>query len=211
MGPPGAGKGTQARLLHERRGLPQISTGDMLRAIARTETPLGHEVRPLQAAGKLISDDLVIRVVEERTSQDDCKNGYVLDGFPRTTMQAEKLEKLAAEQKNKLIALLVDVPFDLLEKRATGRRTCPDCGEIYNIYFKPPKVEGVCDLHPDMQLTQRADDMPEKVSVRLEAYEQQTQPLIDFYKKSNRLHQVDGTLEPEVIYEQIEQLLAKNA
>src|SRR3954468_1710862 len=138
MGAPGAGKGTQAKLLHERHGLPQISTGDILREIAKTDTPLGREVKAIQAAGKLVPDDVVIQVVEDRTSRDDSKNGYVLDGFPRTTAQAAKLEDLAKRQEHEITAILVDVPSDLLEKRATGRRSCPIGGEIYNIYSKPP-------------------------------------------------------------------------
>src|SRR3954471_8931265 len=125
MGAPGAGKGTQARLLEERLGVPQISTGDMFRALAKTETPLAEEVRAVQAAGKLVSDDLVIRVVEERTNREDCRNGYILDGFPRTTAQAAMLEKLAVEQGNRIQAILVETPTELLEQRMTGRRSCP--------------------------------------------------------------------------------------
>ena len=208
MGAPGAGKGTQARLLEERRGLPQISTGDIFRALAKSNSPLAAEVRDVQAAGKLISDELVIRVVEERTSREDCRGGYVLDGFPRTTVQAEMLEKLAAEQGHEIVAIFVDVPFDLLEKRATGRRVCPVCGEIYNIYFRPPVTEGVCDKHPEAQLTHRADDTSEKIIVRLKTYEQQTRPLIDYYAASSRLHRVDGTRDPEAIYADIEKIVA---
>src|ERR671932_685568 len=124
MGAPGAGKGTQARLLQERLGLPQISTGDMFRELAKAETPLAEEVRAVQAAGKLISDDLVIRVVREPTRREDCKRGYILDGFPRTTAQAAMLEKLAEEQGKKILAIWVDVPLELLEKRTVGRRMC---------------------------------------------------------------------------------------
>jgi adenylate kinase len=207
MGAPGAGKGTQARLLQERHGLPQISTGDMFRALATDQTKLAEEVRAVQAAGKLISDDLVIRVVQERTNREDCKHGYVLDGFPRTTVQAAMLEKLAVEQGKKILAVLVDVPFEDLEKRATGRRSCPVCREIYNIYFKPPKVDNVCDLHPDVQLEHRTDDTAEKIKVRLATYEQQTRPLLDYYEKSNRLRKVDGTRDPEAIYADIEKIV----
>src|SRR5919112_3593405 len=158
MGAPGAGKGTQARLLQERLGLPQISTGDMFRALLKTETPLAEELRPILSAGALVPDELTIRIVRERTAQSDCRGGYVLDGFPRTTAQAEMLEGLAAEQRHALLAVLVDVPYDVLEKRMTGRRNCPVCGEIYNVYFKPPAREGFCDLHPEVRLVQRADD-----------------------------------------------------
>jgi adenylate kinase len=207
MGAPGAGKGTQARLLQERLGLPQISTGDMFRELARADTPLATEVRSVQAAGKLVSDDLVIRVVHERTGRADCAHGYILDGFPRTTTQAAMLEKLAVEQGNKISAVLVDVPFELLEQRATGRRSCPVCGEIYNIYFKPPQREGFCDLHPETPLTHRADDTSEKIRVRLATYEEQTRPLLDYYEASKRLQRVDGTRDPEAIYVDIEKIV----
>jgi len=210
MGAPGAGKGTQARLLQERLLWPQISTGDMFRELAKAETALAAEVRALQAAGKLVSDDLVIRVVHERTGRDDCKHGYILDGFPRTTAQAAMLEKLAVEQGNKIQALLVDVPFELLERRATGRRSCPVCGEIYNVYFKPPQIEGVCDLHPEARLIHRADDTSEKIRVRLATYEEQTQPLLDYYEASRRLSRVDGTRDPEAIYADLEKIVTND-
>ena len=171
MGAPGAGKGTQARLLQERLKFPQISTGDMFRALAETQTPLAEEVRAIQQAGRLIPDELVIRVVEDRTAKDDCHDGYILDGFPRTAAQAEMLEELAVRQHKKLSAILIDVPSELLEKRMTGRRSCPICGEIYNIYFKPPKSDNVCDRHTKAQLTVRDDDRPEKTLVRLETYD----------------------------------------
>ena len=207
MGAPGAGKGTQARLLQERTGLPQISTGDIFRELAKADTPLAREVREVQAAGRLVSDDLVIRVVQERTNREDCRRGYVLDGFPRTTAQAATLERLAAEQGNKIQAVLVDVPADVLERRATGRRSCPVCGEIYNVHFKPPKREGVCDLHPEAELVHRSDDNAEKIRVRLETYEQQTRPLVDYYEQSHRLRRVDGTRDVEAIYADIEKVV----
>ena len=207
MGAPGAGKGTQARLIQERHGLPQISTGDIFRALAKEETPLAVEVREVQSSGKLISDELVIRVVRERTGREDCRNGYILDGFPRTTGQATMLENLANEQKHEIVAILVDVPLDQLEKRATGRRSCPVCGEIYNVYFKPPAKDGVCDLHPDAQLIHRSDDTADKIKVRLNTYEQQTRPLLDYYQAANRLHRVDGTRDTEAIYAEIEKIV----
>jgi len=207
MGAPGAGKGTQARLLQERQHLPQISTGDMFRALAETQTPLAEEVRAIQLAGWLIPDELVIRVVEDRTAREDCRSGYILDGFPRTAAQAEMLEELAARQRKKLSAILIDVPLELLEKRMTGRRSCPICGEIYNVYFRPAKVDSQCDYHPGAQLTQRADDRQEKVRVRLETYKRETAPLLDYYRHTGRLHQVDGTRSPEEIYGDIEQIL----
>ena len=207
MGAPGAGKGTQARLLQERLQLPQISTGDILRARSQQKDALAEEIRKVQEAGKLASDDLVIRVVQDRTSSPDCANGYVLDGFPRTPAQAEMLERMAAEQGNEIAAILVDVPSELLEKRAIGRRSCPICGEIYNVFFKPPKIEGRCDFHPDAVLVQRADDTAEKIKVRLNTYNEQTKPLIEFYEKTGRLSRVDGTKDQETIHGEIRDIL----
>jgi adenylate kinase len=207
MGAPGAGKGTQARLLQERLQLPQISTGDILRARAQQHDELAEEIRKVQEAGKLASDNLVIRVVQDRTSQPDCANGYVLDGFPRTPAQAEMLEQLAAEQGHTLAAILIDVPAEFLEKRAIGRRSCPVCGEIYNIYFKPPRREGFCDLHPEAVLLQRADDTEEKIRVRLATYNELTKPLIDYYDNTGRLHRVGGTQDQETIHREIRNIL----
>ena len=207
MGAPGAGKGTQARLLQERLHLPQISTGDMFRALAQTQSPLAEEVRAIQQAGNLIPDELVIRVVEDRTAHDDCRNGYILDGFPRTAAQAEMLEQLAGRQHKKLSTIFVDVPLELLEKRITGRLSCPICGEIYNLYFRPAKVDNRCDLHPEAQLTHRADDTSEKVRVRLDTYNRETEPLLDYYQRTGRLHRVNGTESPEYIYREIERIV----
>jgi adenylate kinase len=207
MGAPGAGKGTQARLLQERLNLPQISTGDIFRALAKTESPLAEEVRSIQQAGRLIPDDVVIRVVEDRTSQPDCQNGYVLDGFPRTAAQAEMLEGLATRQDKVLSAILIDVPFEWLEKRMTGRRICPACGEIYNIYFRAPKNDSRCDLHPDTELIHRADDDEQKVRVRLETFNRETAPVLEYYRRTERLQRVDGMQDPEQIYAEIANLL----
>ncbi|MGI8656636.1 MAG: adenylate kinase [Pyrinomonadaceae bacterium] len=210
MGAPGAGKGTQARLLEERTGLPQISTGDMFRALKEEQTQLAEEVRGIMEAGKLVPDEVTIRVVRERTGRSDCQNGYILDGFPRTPAQAAMLEKLAVEQGKGIQAILVDVPLELLEQRMVGRRNCPVCGEIYNIYFKLPKSDNVCDLHTDAQLEHRADDNPETVKARLATYENQTRPLLDYYQSANLLHRVDGTRETEAVYADIEKLLNDN-
>ena len=204
MGAPGAGKGTQARLLQERLNLPQISTGDMFRALKEAQTPLADEVRVLMAAGQLVPDDVTIRVVRERTAQDDCRNGYILDGFPRTPAQAAMLETLASEQGNTIQAIEIRMPRELLAKRMTGRRNCPVCGEIYNVHFRPPRVDNVCDLHPQAQLVHRADDTPSTVEARLATYEEQTRPLLDYYQGRNVLFVVDGTRAPEEIYKDIE-------
>ena len=208
MGAPGAGKGTQARLLQERLRLPQISTGDIFRALKNAQTPLAQEVREIMERGQLVPDELTIRLVKERTSQPDCKNGYILDGFPRTPAQAASLEKLAVEQGNDIVAVQIDVPSELLEQRMTGRRNCPVCGEIYNIFLKPPKFDNVCDFHPDAQLVHRADDNVETVKARLATYEKQTQPLIDYYKAAGLLHVVDGTRGPEAIYNDVARIVS---
>lgn len=207
MGAPGAGKGTQARLLQERMGLPQISTGDIFRSLAEANTPLANEVREIQQSGRLIPDQVVIRVVEERTAQDDCRNGYILDGFPRTAAQAEMLEHLAERQRNGIKAILIDVPIELLMMRLTGRRTCPVCGEIYNIYFRPPRFDNRCDLHPEKELLHRADDAPEKIQVRLKTYVNETAPLLDYYERTKRLHRIDGTRDVEGLYADVQRVL----
>jgi adenylate kinase len=202
MGAPGAGKGTQARLIQERLGLPQISTGDMLRALAT------DDIHTTQASGRLISDAVVIDLVRQRTAVDDCRNGYVLDGFPRTLVQAEMLDQLANAEEKRLRAILIDVAASVLEKRLTGRRNCPVGKEIYNIYFKPPRLDNTCDVH-EVQLLQRADDTIDKVQVRLEAYEKQTAPVIDYYKQAGRLEIVDGDQETETIYSELEKIVTK--
>ncbi len=211
MGAPGAGKGTQARLLQRRLNLPQISTGDMFRALKDANTPLADEVRALMKAGQLVPDDLTIQVVRERTGRDDCRHGYILDGYPRTPAQAAMLETLAAEQGKKIQAIEIEVPLEFLSKRMVGRRNCPVCGEIYNLYFKPPKNDSVCDLHPDTQLNHRSDDNLDTVQARLTTYEEQTRPLLDYYKGANLLHVVDGTREAEDIYADIEKIVTSAA
>ncbi|PWT92559.1 MAG: adenylate kinase [Blastocatellia bacterium] len=207
MGAPGAGKGTQARLLQERLHLPQISTGDIFRSLKNANTPLAQELREIMERGELVPDELTIRIVRERTAAQDATHGYVLDGFPRTPAQAASLELLALEQQKEIVPILIDVPRDQLEKRMTGRRNCPVCNEIYNVYFKPPLNDNVCDLHPDAKLITREDDNAETVRTRLETFEQQTRPLIDFYRDKNLLRIVDGTADVEVIYRDIERII----
>jgi adenylate kinase len=207
IGAPGAGKGTQARLLQERHGLPQISTGDMFREMKSLDTPLAREVQGIMAAGTLVPDDVTYRMVEDRTSRADSRNGYVLDGYPRTAVQARQLEELATVQGKEIEAITVDVPRDELIRRLTGRRSCPACGEIYNIYSKPPKSDNVCDKHPDAKLVHRADDNEDSVSTRLATYDEQTKPLLEYYEKSGRLKKVDGSGEVEEIYREISKLI----
>ncbi|HYW73621.1 MAG TPA: nucleoside monophosphate kinase [Pyrinomonadaceae bacterium] len=203
MGAPGAGKGTQARLIQERLGLPQISTGDILRALA------AEDIHSTQASGNLVSDDFVIELVRERTANPDCRNGYVLDGFPRTIAQAERLEDLTAEQGMILEAILIDVPTEVLERRLTGRRMCPVGNETYNVYFKPPRADNICDTHAGVALQQRADDYLDKVHIRLETYRRQTAPVLDYYRRSGRLDVVDGNHQSEEIYASIRDLVVK--
>jgi adenylate kinase len=163
------------------------------------------------ARGELVPDDLTIQLVKDRTSREDAKKGYILDGFPRTPAQAESLEQLALEQQKEIIPILIDVPLDDLEKRMTGRRSCPVCGEIYNIYFKPPISDNVCDLHPTAQLIARADDNSETVKTRLATFEKQTRPLIDFYQSKGLLRTVDGKGNAEGIYRDVERVINSEA
>ncbi len=207
IGAPGAGKGTQARLLEERKGIPQISTGDMFREMKTLDTPLAREVQEIMRSGRLVPDEVTFRMVKDRTSREDCRGGYILDGYPRTAVQAEQLEGLATEQGFVILAIEVDVPREELMRRLTGRRSCPVCGEIYNIYSKPPKTEGRCDLHPDAELTHRADDNEESVGTRLATYDEQTEPLIEYYANSGRLKKVSGTGSVEEIYTELERLV----
>jgi adenylate kinase len=201
IGPPGAGKGTQSRQLAEKYRIPQISTGDILREMARLETKLGLQLKAIIAAGQLVSDEVLASVIQTRTTQPDCSNGYILDGFPRTPSQARTLEKLARGQGKEVHLVSIDISRAALMQRLTGRRTCSKCGEIYNLYFRPPKQEGICDLCGS-PLTHRADDKEETVCTRLTAYEQQTAPLIDYYRANERLVVVNGERPvPEVFRE----------
>jgi adenylate kinase len=205
IGAPGAGKGTQARLLEERRGIPQISTGDMFRALKNAETPLAREVQLIMKEGKLISDHITFEIVKDRTARET--GSYILDGYPRTAVQARDLENLAKDQGREIQAIQVDVPLENLEKRMTGRRSCPVCGEIYNVYFKPPKNTGFCDFHPEATLNHRADDNEESVRTRLATYEANTKPLLDYYEQTGRLQKIDGERGVEEIYAELEKLI----
>lgn len=193
LGAPGAGKGTQAKKLIDKYGLPQISTGDLLRAAVAAGSPLGKEAKSYMDKGELVPDSVVLGMVEERLKQDDCKKGYILDGFPRNTAQAEALDKMLASLNMSLdAALSVDVPFEDLMKRLTGRRTCKSCGQMYNMHFKPPQKEGACDKCSG-ELFQRDDDKEETIKKRLDVYNAQTAPLIDYYQKKGILKAVSGT------------------
>lgn len=203
LGAPGAGKGTQAKILVEKYGIPQISTGDLLRAAVAAGTTLGKEAKSYMDKGELVPDSVVLGMVEERLKQDDCKKGYILDGFPRNTKQAEALDKMLSSLNMSLTAALsVDVPFDDLMKRLTGRRTCKACGQMYNIYFNPPKKDGVCDKCGG-ELFQRDDDKEETIKKRLEVYNAQTAPLIDYYRSKGILKSVVGTGSIEDIFKKV--------
>ncbi|HEB74974.1 MAG TPA: adenylate kinase [Nitrospirae bacterium] len=203
LGAPGAGKGTQAKKLVDKYGIPQISTGDILRKAVADGTPLGKEAKSYMDKGELVPDSVVIGLVKERLAQDDCKKGFILDGFPRNTAQAEVLDKVLEEMGIPLeVALSVDVDMDILMKRLTGRRTCRQCGQMYNIYFSPSQKEGVCDKCGG-ELYQRDDDKEETIRKRLEVYEAQTAPLIEYYKNKGILKSVEGTGEIDEIFAKI--------
>jgi adenylate kinase len=193
LGAPGAGKGTQAKKIIEKYPIPQISTGDLLRAAVAAGTALGKEAKSFMDKGELVPDSVVLGMVEERLKQDDCKKGYILDGFPRNTKQAEALDSMLGSLGLPLTAALsVDVPFEDLMKRLTGRRTCKSCGQMYNIYYNRPAKENVCDKCGG-ELFQRDDDKEETIKKRLEVYNAQTSPLIDYYGKKGILKSVAGT------------------
>lgn len=199
LGAPGAGKGTQARQISKALGFPQISTGDILRAAAKKGTALGLAAKAKMEAGELVPDDVVCAIVEERIDEPDCRQGFILDGVPRTISQAKFVDRmLQARGLGDPLVFDIRVDHELLMKRLTGRRTCSICGEIYNIYWDPPKMEGVCDKDGG-RLLQRADDQEEAIRHRLLEYEKQTSPLIDFYRARNLLHEVDGNRSPELI------------
>ncbi len=201
LGAPGAGKGTQAREVSNQFAIPQISTGDVLREAVKKQTALGMAAKSKIEAGELIPDEVVCGIVEERVSEPDCAKGFILDGFPRTIAQAEFVDRmLETKGRGNPLVLNIMVAQDVLMKRLTGRRTCSVCGEIYNVYFNPPKHQGVCDRDSG-KLTQRADDNEETIRQRLVAYEKQTSPLIDYYRRKNLLRDVEGDKEPEVIAE----------
>jgi adenylate kinase len=208
MGPQGAGKGTQAHLLAERFKLPIIATGDILREMAMGETPLGLQIRSVQAAGQLVSDDILAEVIKARLSCSDCEGGCILDGFPRTLPQAKLLESIARELKHELVVIIIDLPRELLLKRLTGRQTCSECGAIYNVHFKPPKVAGVCDLDGEPLFT-RSDDNAESIAKRLALYDEKTRPLLDYYAQSGRLRKVDGNGTTQGVFNRIVGALGK--
>ena len=211
MGPPGAGKGTQAAKLVEKYGLKQISTGDLFRKAIKEETKFGVIAKYFISFGYLVPDDFTIQMIqeylEENINTEEFKNGFILDGFPRTIIQARKLADICSMFNFKIDAVInLDIPEDVLVKRISGRRTCADCGRAYHIVYNPPKKEGVCDACGG-ELILRDDDKPETVEQRLRVYHEQTQPLIDYYTKEGILKEVDGTIDLEDVFAEITKIL----
>jgi len=201
LGAPGAGKGTQAKLIAEHYGIPHISTGDILRDNVNRHTELGLKAKSVMERGELVSDELVNAMVGARLSQRDAQRGFILDGYPRTVAQAEWLDR-ELQGGRPPVVISVGVSYNQLLQRLTGRRSCPVDGRIYNVYFQPPQKEGVCDLC-GTQLFQRADDTEEVISERLKSYERQTVPLVDYYRRQGRLRGINGELPVEQVTEQI--------
>ena len=209
LGAPGAGKGSQAAKISEYYKIPHISTGDIFRKNIKEQTALGKLAKTFIDAGNLVPDDVVIDLVKDRLSNDDCKNGYILDGFPRTTAQAEALTEALDKIGEKLdYAIDVEVPDDNIINRMSGRRACVACGGTYHIKFNPTKKEGICDACGG-ELILRDDDKPETVKQRLTVYHDQTQPLIDYYTKEGILKEVDGTLDLQAVFAEIVKILEK--
>jgi adenylate kinase len=208
LGAPGSGKGTQAQRLSASRGVPQVSTGDLLRGAVKAGTELGLKAKAAMDAGELVSDDIVLGMIRERLAEPDAAPGFILDGFPRNIPQAEALDGVLAELDAPLDAvILLDVDFDVLLKRITGRRTCGQCGKVYNVYFLPPAAEGACDACGG-ELVQRADDNEDTVSNRLKVYESQTAPLVAFYEDRGKLKVVPATGEIDDVLAQLEETLS---
>ena len=207
LGPPGAGKGTQAKQIAKTCGVPHLSTGDMFRDAVSRDTELGRRVKPIMERGELVPDDLVMKLVEERLSRPDCAHGFVFDGFPRTLAQAGLLDGILEKRGfGKPLVIDLAVSADKLMRRLTGRRTCSVGGEIYNVFDAPPKVTGVCDVDGG-ELVQRADDRPEVVKERLAAYERQTKPLTDYYRRQGVLETVDAGASVEEVGRALREIL----
>lgn len=207
LGAPGAGKGTQAKMIADKYGVPHISTGDIFRANIKNGTELGMEAKKYMDQGLLVPDELTVRILLDRVAQDDCKNGYVLDGFPRTIPQAEVLDSELTKLGDHIdYAINVDVPDENIVKRMSGRRACLTCGATYHIEHVPPKKEGICDVCGS-ELVLRDDDKPETVKNRLNVYHEQAQPLIDFYTEKGVLKTVDGTVPMEEVFAAITAIL----
>jgi adenylate kinase len=203
MGPPGAGKGTQAKLISNMYSIPHISTGDIFRKHISQKTPLGLSAKEAIDKGQLVPDNITIHIFEERVVLEDCKSGYLIDGFPRTVIQALALESFLKNKDDKLDAvILVEVPRSEILDRMTGRRVCLNCGASYHVNYNPPKIQGICDTCGH-EIIQRVDDQEETVKRRLKIYDEQTQPLIKYYKEKQLLHEIDGTQDIKLVSKSI--------
>lgn len=208
FGPPGAGKGTQARHLEEKYGMVQLSTGDMLRAMIKKGDPLGLEAKKIMDAGNLVPDDLIVRMIAERIEQPDCEKGFILDGFPRTVTQAQVLDRMLAGKKKKIDAIVeLTVDEDKLIERVSGRFTCAKCGEGYHDKFKMPKVKETCDTCGGNVFTRRPDDNAETMKARLKAYHEQTVPILPYYKERDRLKSINGMAPMPEVFADLEKTL----
>jgi adenylate kinase len=208
LGPPGAGKGTQAQRLQDKHGLVQLSTGDMLRAAVAAGTEVGKKAKAVMDRGELVSDDIMVGIISDRLDQPDCKNGVILDGFPRTEAQAEALDKLLAEKGLKLdVVIEMKTDDKILVERVTGRYTCANCGAGYHDKFLKPQVDGVCDKCGGTEFTRRSDDTAETVKSRLKAYHDQTAPLLPYYRNKGILKQVDGMADIDEVTAAMEAVL----
>ena len=208
LGAPGAGKGTQAERIEKKYGLPQISTGDLFRYNIKNQTELGKKVKGIMDRGELVPDSVVNELVLDRIARDDCKDGYILDGYPRTIPQAEAFDAALAEKGEAVdLAIDIEVPDDFIVERMAGRRTCPGCGATFHTIYKAPKAEGICDVC-GTALTIRDDDKPETVKKRLGVYHENTQPLIDYYKAQGKLREIDGTQPIEEVEKAVSALLS---
>lgn len=210
LGPPGAGKGTQAKLLEDKKGFKQLSTGDMLRGAVAAGTEMGRKAKEVMDKGQLVSDAIVISIISERLDKPDVKKGFILDGFPRNTAQAEALDRMLEDKGLKLDAVIeMKVDDEELVKRIAGRYTCAKCGKGYHDEFEKPKVAGVCDVCGSTEFVRRADDNEKTVRDRLVVYNKQTAPLVDYYGRTGVLHQVNGMADIGVVTRQIEDVLGR--
>ncbi len=208
MGPPGAGKGTQSQRIEKSHGIVQLSTGDMLRAEVASGSDLGKEAKDVMESGGLVSDELIIAMISSRIDQDDCKKGFILDGFPRTTPQAEALDAMLTEKGLKIEHVIeMKVDDEAMVKRITGRFTCVECGAGYHDEFQKPEKEGVCDQCGGTEFTRRADDNAETVRARLQAYHEQTAPILSYYKEKGTMKSVEGMATIDEVTEQLNAVL----
>ena len=209
LAPPAAGKGTEAQILTQEYSIPQISTGDLLREASKNDDKLSNEIRNIMEQGKLVSDEIIIELIKNRINKEDCKNGYILDGFPRTINQAKKYDDMLNEIDNKIdYVFALDIDKDLAASRIVGRRTCPKCNRIYNINTESlkPKVDNLCD-DCNVELTHRKDDNAETYEKRYNAYLEETAPLIEYYEKKNVLYHIDGNIDKNNTHKQIKEII----